>query len=105
MASAVFVEGSEPLERGTRYELAVHGDDLRITGLARSLPGGRILSRRLREVQVASTAERLVIAGVSERLAAFRLVFDSVRNEARELPQELAALSPGQDVDTPGVNR
>lgn len=99
MASAVFVEGSEPLERGARYELAVDGDDLRITGRARSLPGGRVLSRRLREVQMTSTAERLVIAGTSERLAAFHLVFDSVRNEARDHPGELVARSPTQDVD------
>jgi hypothetical protein len=45
-----------------------------------------------------STAERLVVAGISERLADFRLVFDDVRNDAvRELPGELATLSPTPD--------
>lgn len=106
LASAVFVEGSEPLERGTRYRLAVFGDELRIIGTANTLPGGRILSRRLRELQMTSTAERLVVAGISERLADFRLVFDNVRNDAaRELPQELAALPPAPDAGTLGVGQ
>jgi hypothetical protein len=105
LASAVFVEGSVPLEPGTRYQLSVYGDDLRITGTTNSLPGGRILSRRLREIQMTSTSERLVIAGISERLADFRLVFDDVRNDAaRDLPEELAALSLA-DSDAPGTGQ
>lgn len=106
LASAVFVEGSEPLEPGTRYQLAVDGNDLRITGTAHTLPGGRTISRRLRELQMTSTAERLVVAGISPRLADFRLVFDDVRNgPEHELPRNLDSPSAAQDADALEVGR
>ncbi len=53
-----------------------------------------------------STAERLVIAGISERFADFRLVFDDVRNGTRQdLPGEPVALSPALDTDASVVGQ
>ena len=76
----MFVEGSEPLQPGTRYQLAIHGEDLRITGMMNTLPDRKIVSRRLSELKVSSAGDRLVITGSSARLSGFRVVFTTLRD-------------------------
>ncbi len=106
LASAVFVQGSEPLQRGMRYQLAIFGDDLCITGFINSLPDRQIFARRLRDVRTTAEEDRLIVTGTSGGHEDLHLVFDAVRDEtAKGLPAELAALWPAPDADATGVAR
>jgi hypothetical protein len=106
LASAVFVEGSEPLQPGTRYQLAIHGEDLRITGLINTLPDRKIVSRRLGELKVSSAGDQLVITGATTRLAGFRVVFSGLQDETHTmLTVDADAVIPRRDLDSPAAAR
>jgi hypothetical protein len=90
LATAVFVEGSEPMSPGVAYVLVQHGQDLRIMGPADGRPDHIVLSRRLRELAPTALGDRLIITGTSRRLDDFYLSFTSVQGgTAQHVAREL----------------
>jgi hypothetical protein len=91
-SSVVFLEGSEPLETGATYALAIHGADLRIMGPADSRPNHVVVSRRLGELATTALGDHLIITGTSRTLDGFHIVFTSVQaGTAQELARQLDA--------------
>ena len=92
VSTAVFLEGSEPMETGATYALAIHGDDLRIMGPLDARPDQVVVSRRLGELATTALGDHLIITGTSRSLDSFHIVLTSVEaGSAQELARQLDA--------------
>jgi hypothetical protein len=98
VATAVFIEGSEPMVPGARYSLRLHREDLRLTGPVDSRPDHIVVSRRLRDLAITALGDRLIVTGASRRLDDFYLVLAtpdgrSAQVVARELDEARLAVA------------
>jgi hypothetical protein len=84
IATGVFVGGSQSLEIGRRYMLAIHGDALEIRGPVDMDPNRVAVSRRLASVEASGLGDRLLISGAGRAAGMDALGFTSITGETAE---------------------
>ena len=78
LASAIYVTGSRGLLAGSRYGIALFGDDLRILGPVDVDPGAVAIRHALRGMDATGLQGRLIITATDGRRDQLALVFMSV---------------------------
>jgi hypothetical protein len=84
LASAIYVTGSRGLQAGSRYGIALHGDDLRILGPVDIDPSAVAIRHALRGMDATGLQGRLIITATDGRRDQLALVFMSVAGGSPE---------------------
>lgn len=102
LASAVYVTGSVGLQIGSRYGIAVHGEDLRILGPLDLDPAATAMSSPLRDTDATSFHGRLVITSGDQMREHHSLVFTAIAGTSMD---DLAAAIVGAATDLERMER
>lgn len=84
LASAIYVTGSRGLQAGSRYGIALYGDDLRILGPVDIDPSAVAIRHALRGMDATGLQGRLIITATDGRRDQLALVFMSVAGGSPE---------------------
>jgi hypothetical protein len=84
LASAIYVTGSRGLQAGSRYGIALFGDDLRILGPVDIDPSAVMIRHSLRGMDATGLQGRLIITATDGRRDQLALVFMSVAGGSPE---------------------
>ena len=84
LASAIYVTGSRGLLAGSRYGIALFGEDLRILGPVDVDPGAVAIRHALRGMDATGLQGRLIITATDGRRDQLALVFMSVAGDSPE---------------------
>ncbi len=84
LASAIYVTGSRGLQAGSRYGIALSGDDLRILGPVDINPSAVAIHHSLRGMDATGLQGRLIITATDGRRDQLALVFMSVAGGSPE---------------------
>jgi hypothetical protein len=84
LASAIYVTGSRGLQAGSRYGIALFGDDVRILGPVDVDPSAVVIRHSLRGIDATGLQGRLIITATDGRRDQLALVFMSVAGGSPE---------------------